>query len=188
MKDYTVSYGQSIFDVAVMHYGEISGVWDLIDDNNFVDGLDTTIQGGQILKIRDGDGFTANTITEYFNLYPAVVNNSDFDSPITGRLSLVLVEIGNENNGSDGYIIIDVVGGKPDYFFEWKKEGSDVAISHSQNLVAQSAGTYSVTVADADGNEAILSNLVISVIDNTVYIVDDNNNNIVDDDGNFMKE
>ncbi|MEJ1242107.1 hypothetical protein WBG78_28425 [Chryseolinea sp. T2] len=189
MREYLVSYGQSIFDIAVNEYGDITRVWDLIDDNAFSEGLDTTLNGGEIILLRDGTALTANTITGYFDRYPATINNSDLESTgLVEALSLVLKQIGNENYGSDGFILIDVNGGTPDYFFEWKLEGNDDIIATTQNLVARSAGTYSVTCMDANGNQATLTNLVISLVDHTVYIVDEHGNNIVDENGNYIIE
>lgn len=187
MKEHIVQYGQSIFDIAVNIYGDISGVWDIIDDNSLTEGLDSDLEGGQVLMIREGETFTANTITEYFNRYPAFINNSDYeDFGVIVAFSLILREIGNENNGNDGYVIIDIVGGKADYSFQWVNVDTGAIVSTSQNLVAAPAGTYSVTSVDADSNEATLTNLVISVVDNTVYLVDDFGNIVSDDEGNLI--
>lgn len=185
MRDYIVQYGQSIFDIAVNLYGDISRVWDIIDDNALT--LDSDLEGGQVLKIRDGAALTANTITEYFNKYPAIVNNSDFeDTGIIGTLKIVLKSIGNENLGGDGFILIDIIGGKAPYEFVWKNQDTDTVVSSSQNLTAANGGTYSVTVVDSDGSEYTLSNLTISVADNTIYLVDDFGNYLVDENGNYI--
>lgn len=187
MREYVVQYGQSIFDVAINLYGDLTKVWDIIDDNSLADGLDADLEGGQILSIRDGSQLTANTIAEYFNRYPAIVNNSDYeDTGILASLTVILKQIGNEVNGGDGYILIDVIGGKASYQFIWKNQDTDVVIASSQNLVAANSGTYMVTVVDADGNDVILSNLVIAVADKTVYLVDDFGNYIVDENGNYI--
>jgi hypothetical protein len=187
MRNYVVQYGQSVFDLAMNVYGDISKVWDIVDDNNFADGLDTDLEGGQVVLLRDGIQLTANTITEYFNRYPAIINNSDYeDTGILGVLRIILKQIGNEDKGGDGFIIIDVQGGKAPFQFVWKNQDTDTIISTSQNLVAASAGTYSVTVVDSDGNEKSLTNLVISVVDNTVYLVDEFGNYITDENGNFI--
>jgi hypothetical protein len=180
-----VSDGQSIFDLAINLYGDLSQVWNLIDDNNFTAGLDTDLVGGQVVSIRDGIQLTANTITEYFNRYPCIVNNSDYeDTGIIGALKLFLIEIGNEINGGDGFIIIDIQGGLAPFSFSWKNQDTNTIVSNSQNLTASNGGTYSVTVVDDNGNEATLINLVISVMDNTVYLTDEFGNNITDQDGN----
>src|SRR5690348_7315048 len=116
MREYIVQYGQSIFDIAINEYGDISRVWNIIDDNGLLNGLDSDLEGGQILRLRNGTGFTTNTITEYFNRYPEIVNNSDYeDTGILTALKIVLKQIGNENAGHDGFILIDVLGGKPDF-------------------------------------------------------------------------
>lgn len=187
MRNHVVQYGQSIYDVAVNLYGDLTGVWDIIDDNSFSDGLDTDLEGGQVILIRDGEQLTANTITEYFNRYPAIVNNSDYeDTGLFTVLKLVLKQIGNEVNGGDGFILIDVQGGKAPYQIVWKNQDTNIIVANSQNLVAANSGTYSVTVVDDDGNEVTLSNLVIAVSDNTVYLVDEFGNYIVDENGNYI--
>jgi len=168
-------------------YGSISRVWELVDDNAFTDGLDTDIEGGQVLLIRDGLALSANTITEYFNRYPATINNSDYeDTGIIGALQIILKQIGNENVGGDGFILIDIMGGKAPFQFVWKNQDTDQVISNSQNLVAVPGGTYSVTVIDADGTEVTLSNLTISTQDNNTYLVDDFGNFVTDDHGNLI--
>lgn len=187
MRNYVVQYGQSVFDLAVNLYGDVSKVWDIIDDNLFAEGIDTDLEGGQIVLLRDGTQLTANTITEYFNRYPAIINNSDYeDTGILAALRIILKQIGNEDKGGDGFIIIDIQGGKAPYQFTWKNQDNDMVVSTSQNLVAASSGTYSVAVLDADGNEKTLTNLVISVVDNTVYLVDEFGNYITDENGNFI--
>lgn len=187
MRNHVVQYGQSIYDIAINLYGDLTKVWNIIDDNSFGDGLDTDLEGGQIILIRDGIQLTANTITEYFNRYPAIVNNSDYeDTGIVAALKIILKQIGNEVNGGDGFILIDIQGGKAPYQFVWKNQDTDTVVASSQNLVAANGGTYSVTVVDADGNEQTLSNLVIAVADTTVYLVDEFGNYIVDEQGNYI--
>jgi hypothetical protein len=187
MRNHVVQYGQSIYDVAINLYGDLSKVWDIIDDNLFSDGLDTDLDGGQIVLIREGQQLTTNTITEYFNRYPAVINNSDYeDTGVIAALKIILKQIGNEVNGGDGFILIDIQGGKAPYQFVWKNQDLDTVVATSQNLVAANGGTYSVTIVDADGNEATLSNLVIAVADNTIYLVDEFGNYIVDENGNYI--
>lgn len=187
MRNYVVQYGQSILDLAVNVYGDVSRVWDIVDDNSFEDGLNTDLEGGQVVLLRDGSQLTANTVTEYFNRYPAIINNSDYeDTGILAALRVILKQIGNENLGGDGFVIIDVQGGKAPYQFTWKNHETDTIVSTSQNLVAASSGTYSVTVLDEDGNERTLINLVISQADNTVYLVDEFGNFITDENGNYI--
>src|SRR5260370_10088009 len=105
-----VRYGQTIYDIANMYYGEISNVWKLIDDNQLT--LDTDLEGGEVLRI-DPNFSTNAPITNYFKLNPFVINNSDHDPilGITQILKLKLLQIGNEIYGGDGYITIDVSGG-----------------------------------------------------------------------------
>lgn len=188
MKDYVVQYGQSIYDLSINLYGDLSKVWDIIDDNGFVNGLDTDLEGGQVVLIREGVDLNANTITEYFTRFPAIVNNSDYEyTGIVGVLEVILKAIGNEVKGGDGYILIDVVGGSAPYSFEWKNQDTGEIISNSQNLTAASAGRYSVTVTDADGIVVTLTDSII-VADTVVYIIDEFGNYIVDGQSNNLIE
>lgn len=185
MKNVIVYYGQSIWDVALQYYGDLAMVWNLIDDNNFVNGLDTDLEGGQVLSIREGSEMISNNISEYFNKFPAIINNSDYEETgIIGVLQILLKQIGNEIQGGDGFILIDILGGKSPFQFIWKNQYTDQVVSTAQNLVAASSGTYSVTVIDADNNESLLSNLVISVSVDTNYLIDDFGNIVVDEFGN----
>ncbi len=187
MRKYVVQYGQSIYDLAINLYGDLTKVWDIVDDNTFGAGLDTDLEGGQTILVREGSQMTANTVTEYFNRYPATVNNSDYmDTGIITALKIILKQIGNEVNGGDGFILIDVQGGKAPYQFNWKNQTTGVDTSNSQNLVAASSGIYSVTVVDDDGSEISLINLVIAVGDNSEYLVDEFGNFITDEYGNFI--
>lgn len=183
-KEYTVQFGQSVFDLAINLYGDLSRVWDIIDDNNFGAGLDTDLEGGQVILIREQ--FINNNITEYFKRFPVFVNNSDYeDTGISTALLVTLKQIVNEDKGGDGYILISVSGGKAPFSFAWRNEANQI-ISTQQNLVAANSGTYSVTVSDAEGVEVTLSNLTISVKDNTVYLVDNFGNFVTDEFGNFI--
>src|SRR5260221_13200919 len=90
-----VRYGQTIYDIANMYYGDISNVWKLIDDNQLT--LDTDLEGGEVLTI-DPTFSTNAPITNYFKLNLFVINNSDHDPilGITHILKLKLLQIGNE--------------------------------------------------------------------------------------------
>ena len=177
-----VRYGQSLMDIASMYYGDVQSIWKLIDDNQLT--VDFDFQGGESLLI-DPTFSTNTSISNYFQLNPFVVNNSDND-PIAGivyALKLTLLQIGNEINGGDGYITIDVSGGVTPYSFEWTDQTSTV-VSNQQNLINASAGTYAVKVTDNVGTIVSQSFLVVSVGTNNVYLVDDFGNLILDGNGN----
>jgi hypothetical protein len=184
MKEIKTHFSQSIFDLAVQYYGSIDAVWNIIDDNNLSDGLDTDLTGGQILRIRTDVEF--NTTAEYFSRFSQVINNSDYDviPGIVTTIKIMLVSVVNESSGGDGSITIDVSGGVLPYSFEWRNQETNVVISSAQNLNAASGGIYKVKVTDAESNTAELQNITISVSDNNVYLVDDFGNIISDENGN----
>lgn len=51
MKNYTILAGQSLFDIALMCYGDVIGVVYLIEDNN-LSGPTDRLYVGQILRVR----------------------------------------------------------------------------------------------------------------------------------------
>ncbi len=51
MTKITVNTNQNIFDIALQYYGDVEMVWQLIDDNNLTDGLDSILTPGQELLI-----------------------------------------------------------------------------------------------------------------------------------------
>ncbi len=51
MTKITVNTNQNIYDLALQYYGDIEMVWQLIDDNNLTNGLDTILTPGQELLI-----------------------------------------------------------------------------------------------------------------------------------------
>ena len=61
----------------------------------------------------------------------------------------------NPGLGNDGAITLSVSGGTPDYGFNWS--GPDGFNSTDQNISGLIAGTYSVTVTDANGCTATTS-------------------------------
>ncbi len=42
---------QSIFDIALLYYGGIEGIWNIIDDNNLQDGINANLNAGDYLII-----------------------------------------------------------------------------------------------------------------------------------------
>jgi hypothetical protein len=58
-------------------------------------------------------------------------------------LQIALLDKGNENEGNDGYITINVLDGVPPFIFTWSNGET------TQNLVGLAAGSYSVSVEDS---------------------------------------
>jgi hypothetical protein len=54
------------------------------------------------------------------------------------------------NGSSTGSIILSVSGGLPQFTYSWKKSGSSTIIATTKDISNLSAGTYSVTVKDAN--------------------------------------
>jgi hypothetical protein len=181
MNTTSVKYGQSIFDIALQQYGDISAVWNIIDDNQLT--LDIDFDGGETLSIQTG---ITNTIAQYFAQTTNIVNNSDLDQidDVIDSLSIVLKQIANENKGGDGYILIDVNGGTTPYSYQWVDMNTGNLLATTQNLNGASAGTYRVTVTDANNQQAQLQYLVVGVVDNNKYLTDDFGNLITDGNGN----
>ncbi len=53
MKRYIVTEGQTLSDIAIEQYGDVMSVFDLITDNLDLTGLDSELEAGQVLLIRD---------------------------------------------------------------------------------------------------------------------------------------
>jgi len=53
MTKITVNSNQNIYDIALQYYGDIDRVWQLIDDNNLTDGINTVLTPGQELLINE---------------------------------------------------------------------------------------------------------------------------------------
>ena len=139
-----VQEGQTLFDIALEYYGDISGLWWLLEDNNL--NFSDEIQAGQNLEVRDE---IINRSARFFRGENRKINNSDQinlneDEPLV----ITIEEIRNEVYGGDGYIKIKVSGGKPSYSYLWSSGAT------TKNLLNVSAGAYTLLVEDAKGNQA----------------------------------
>lgn len=168
----TVREGQSIWDIALQHYGNASGVFSLLEDNGLT--LDSTLTAGQTLTIRGG---VTDTAAGYFRARGRVVNNTNFDNIVGLPLSVRLVELRNALYGNDGFARVEVSGGTLPYSFNWSNGQT------GQNLVAVGPGDYSLTVTDANGAFRVLSISIVSA-DPNGYLIDENGNYITDEYGN----
>ena len=52
MKEYTVRHGQNIYDISLMLYGSIEGIFDLLANNDGID-INSQIPVGTVLKYDD---------------------------------------------------------------------------------------------------------------------------------------
>ena len=53
--------------------------------------------------------------------------------------------------GSNGAIDLTVTGGTPGYTYDWSNDGPETPDNDPQDLSGLSAGTYTITVTDANG-------------------------------------
>lgn len=53
MRDITVKPNQSLFDIAIQEYGNIEGVFHLVEDNESLTGITDNVFAGEVLKVRD---------------------------------------------------------------------------------------------------------------------------------------
>lgn len=73
LTDYRVSENQSLYDVALQHYGSIEAVYKLIKDNlEKVVSLDSDLVGGMILKINT-DHVIEQYLVDYFKLNNIII-------------------------------------------------------------------------------------------------------------------
>ncbi|MFH2141781.1 MAG: gliding motility-associated C-terminal domain-containing protein [Bacteroidota bacterium] len=66
------------------------------------------------------------------------------------------------NGGSDGSIDLSVADGNPPYTYDWDNDGSEDPDDDTEDLVAIPAGTYCVTVTDAQNCTEILCGIIIN--------------------------
>jgi hypothetical protein len=147
MEEIKVKDGQTLFDLALQLYGDISGYWWLLEDNHL--NIESEIIPGQFLKVREA--FIKDKALFFRNSEKEINNSDGFRFADNNSLSLTVQQVKNELYGNDGYIVIEVSGGKTPYGFLW----STGAIT--KNLLNASAGVYTVTVEDAKGQKLIQS-------------------------------
>jgi hypothetical protein len=172
-----ISDGQSVFDIAAQYYGSTDQVWTVLEDNLM--NLDINLKSGDKVYIRDS-GLTS-TVYKYLKINNYLINNSD-NQEIEDQIEVLsarVIEIKNEDAISLGYILIEVFGGKKPYSFSWSNGQT------GQNLVGAPAGTYSVVITDSNGTIITLSNLVVSVKQQS-YLVDENGNPVIDEFGSYI--
>lgn len=154
-----VKEGQTLYDIAVQWYGDISGYWWLLADNGLT--VESEVRAGDLLNIRDADTIADPAI--YFRSTKREVNNSDAVSPGALPLTVEVKELQNEIVGGDGFILLDVKGGVAPYGFHWSNG------STRKNLLHASSGEYTVTVEDSLGAQVILT-LFISATTQSGYL------------------
>ncbi len=126
--------------------------------------LTSVIAGDYVLTITDFDGCTT-------------IYNETVGQPAELTASSLGPNNVSCNGGSNGSISLDVLGGTMPYSFDWDNGAADV--QDPNNLVA---GTYNVTVTDANGCTALSSAILTEpeALDLTAIPTDANCNNGVD--------
>ncbi len=85
-----VKVGQSIIDIALQKYGDASGMFDIIVDNNI--GLAENLTPGTILKIREK--VKNKKVTDFFKINPKPAT----DVPIMNNIWILNSGCWNDNN------------------------------------------------------------------------------------------
>lgn len=76
-KRYIVTSGQTLMDVALQLYGDITGVIALLEDNTWLSKITDSIRGGDLL-VYDTDKVVDNDIAKYITQRQLVVNTSAY--------------------------------------------------------------------------------------------------------------
>ncbi|HLP95073.1 MAG TPA: SprB repeat-containing protein, partial [Saprospiraceae bacterium] len=108
---------------------------------------------------QDISGLSAGTYTVTVTDAQGCIATNSFSVPGASSLSLTITGITNVscNGGSNGAIDLAVTGGTPGYTYDWSNNGLQDPDSDPQDLSGLSAGTYTVTVTDANGCSSTIS-------------------------------
>lgn len=132
MKEYTVRHGQNIYDISLMLYGSIEGIFDLLANNDGID-INSQIPVGTVLKY--DDDFEVNSqIKNWLTNNKIVVANGEPQFMVSGidlgNLRIVVDQSGPTSvigvRLSSGVMYIDwgdgskidIVTGTSDYVFD----------------------------------------------------------------------
>lgn len=141
-----------------------------ISDTGSGTSIDNLEGGTYAITVTDVNGCTATTTVDISASLPLV---------------LTLVPVAESCNGSaDGSITLNLVDGVPPYDFVWDN-GTTQEVGTGTNITGISAGTYDVTVTDANGCSAtddviigVGPGISVTVLSNEVNCADDSNGQI----------
>ena len=147
-------------DITVSGNGPFSYTW---SNGSISQDLNNLYAGTYSLTTTDGNGCTETLAI-------------NIDQPTALMLSITSVDDTDPDTlVGNGSIDLTVSGGTPAYTYDWNYNGSQDPDSDPEDLTGLSAGTYIVTVTDANGCTAVISTIILEP-----EICDDN----VDNDGN----
>ncbi|MBS1506032.1 MAG: LysM peptidoglycan-binding domain-containing protein [Bacteroidetes bacterium] len=146
---WVVQSGQSIFDVVLQFYHDISYVQKFLTDNGLT--IDDSLTSGQVVKI---DTTIVNMPVDNY-----VINNSDYVDFYTGDLRIIVLSIGDDTGTSNGFAMVQVKGGVLPYSYNWSNGAT------TQNLNGVSSGAYTLVVTDS-----ILTTATVTVDINFTYV------------------
>jgi|GEM_PF-1825013 len=171
----TVKDGQSLYDIALQYYGDISGFWWLLEDNSLT--VESEIKSGDVLEIRNA---FLDSDAVYFRQNNREINNSDTVDAGDVSLAVQITAIQNEELGGDGSVRVSVTGGKAPYAYLWSNGAT------TKNLSNVSAGSYTLVVEDGRGSQVTIS-VYISVVDTSDYLTDHDRHFIFARSGNKIQ-
>ncbi|WP_418509810.1 hypothetical protein, partial [Corallibacter sp.] len=119
---------------------------------------------------------TAGTFTYYVSEGPSNTchgNRVPLTVTVYDPISITLEEQINESceNNNSGAIDISVTGGSGNYTFDWDNNGEEDPDSDTEDLTGLAAGTYTITVSDANSNCSATESFTITTEDNTAPVI-----------------
>jgi len=157
--EWIVEDGQSVYDIATMFYGSPDKVEKIFEMNPELN-YNSVLYSGQKIKLKFNKAFESK------NYYvDNIVNNTDVEYRTFSELTAKILQVGYETSDSLGFIYVDVYGGTRPYTFLWSNGTT------TQNLLAITTGTYTLTVTDDDGTQVTVTTFVQYYNPNTKYLV-----------------
>jgi len=98
----TIKKEQSIFDLSLQYYGSLENIYSLIQENDFIENINSNNLNGNVLKI-NGD---KNYINQYFKKFNINIGTDIMLETIEPTFSYLLQENGNYLLQENGFKII----------------------------------------------------------------------------------
>lgn len=114
MKEYTVKYGQNIYDISLMLYGSIEGIFDLLANNDGID-VNSQIAIGTVLKY--DETFEVNSqIKKWLFDNKIIVANDESQFDVSG-IDLNNLRIVVDQHGPTSVIVVTLSSGT--MYIDW---------------------------------------------------------------------